>query len=318
MGRESPPAALEVRDLSKAYKTGHIRRTSRPALQNLTFTASQGEIFGYLGPNGAGKTTTLKILMGLLLPDSGSATVLGIPLEERSWRYRAGYLPEQPYLYDYLTASEYLDYVGRLFGLSKEARRDSARRLLELVGLARWADVALRKFSKGMVQRAGIAQALINDPEIVFLDEPMSGLDPLGRHLVRNIMLDLKKAGKTVLFSTHILSDAEAVCDRVAVLRSGRLLQVGRLDEILNVDVSHYEVLLSGLSHATVASLPADVRAQPVGERWRLAVPEESLRQVLDLVRSEACRLLAVQPVRQSLEEYFLKEVGKGVWAEAD
>src|SRR5688572_2530194 len=188
--------ALEVRGLAKTYRVGFLGRKHHPALRGLDLTVERGEILGYLGPNGSGKTTTLKILMGLVFPDAGSVTVLGSPFQDRAWRHRVGYLPEQPYFYDYLSAHEYLDYAGRLFGMAAAARRDRARELLDRVGLRRSADVPLRRMSKGMMQRVGIAQALINDPDLVFLDEPMSGLDPIGRRLMRDIILGLKTEGK--------------------------------------------------------------------------------------------------------------------------
>jgi ABC-2 type transport system ATP-binding protein len=301
--------ALFLRGLEKSYPTGHIRQRRRPVLHGLTFGVARGEVFGYLGPNGSGKTTTLKILTGLLFPDAGEVRVLGHPLADRAWRFRVGFLPEHPYLYDYLTPREYLDYVGRLFGLSAAARKERAARLLALVGLERSADVAVRRFSKGMVQRAGLAQALVNDPELVILDEPMSGLDPLGRRLVRNVILDLKRAGKTVLFSTHILPDAETLCDRVAVLRAGRLLDVGRLADILDLKVAHMEVLVSGLDPAGLSGGDVLVH-QPLGERHRLEVDERALGRVILEVERRGGRILGVQPVRQSLEDYFFKEMG--------
>ena len=314
-------AAIEIRGLSKSFQTGHLLwRHSTPALQDLTLRLETGEILGYLGPNGAGKTTTLKILTGLLRADEGEAWVLGKPLRDRSWRYRVGYLPEHPYLYDYLTAQEYLDYIGRLFAMDRKARRERARELLSLVGLSRHAHTPLRRFSKGMVQRAGIAQALMNDPALVILDEPMSGLDPIGRRLVRNLILDLRRAGKTVLFSTHILSDAETLCDRVAVLKAGRLLDVGPLDRILNLDVSHLEVLLTGVGSA--APEIKGVRArQALGERWKLEIDESALGATVSAIERAGGRVLSVQPVRQSLEDYFFKELDEreaGKWSEGD
>lgn len=313
--------AVETRGLAKSYRTGHLGRIKRRALEDLTLTVPSGEIFGYLGPNGSGKTTTLKLLVGLVFPDAGSARILGRSLEDRAWRFEVGYLPEHPYLYDYLTAEEYLDYAGRLFGMPASRRKERARRLLELVGLARFADVPLRRFSKGMVQRAGLAQALINDPQLVFLDEPMSGLDPVGRRMVSNLILDLKRTGKTVFFSTHILSDAETLCDRVALLKDGRMLQVGRLDEILKLDVSHLEVLVTGVDTARLEELPAGVGRHPVGERWGLEVPEGSLGTVVRGVEQAGGRILSVHPVRQSLEDYFFKELAietEGSWTLED
>ena len=232
-----------------------------------------------------------------------------------------GYLPENPYLYDYLTPAEYLDYVGRLFGMPKVERRERARALLDRVGLQAAARTPMRRFSKGMLQRIGLAQALVNSPDLVFLDEPMSGLDPIGRRLVREVILDLRAQGRTVVFSTHILSDAETLCDRVALLRAGRLVAVGRLDEILDIDVSHMEVLISSLDEETVAAQPGDPeQRRRVGERWTLQVAEKSLGALVRAVEEGGGRILSVQPVRQSLEDYFFKEMsaqpGGATWAD--
>jgi len=304
--------AVDIRGIEKSFRIGHLRPKLRRALEPLTFSVERGEIFGYLGPNGSGKTTTLKILLGLLFPDAGTASILGYPLESRAWRYRAGYLPEHPYFYDYLTAAEYLDYAGRLFGMTAGDRRQRSGELLRRVGLEDSARLPLRRYSKGMTQRLGLAQALLNDPELVFLDEPMSGLDPLGRRLVRRIILELKAAGKTVVFSTHILGDAESLCDRVALLRGGKLIEVGALDRILAVDVSHLEVLVGGIDEAAVAQLPGVAQRVRVGERWSLEVEERSLGETVRAVEARRGRILGVQPVRQSLEEYFVEQMGPG------
>jgi ABC-2 type transport system ATP-binding protein len=314
------PAPLVTRGLSKSYRVGHIRQSRRPALVDLDLEVCRGEVLGYVGPNGSGKTTTLKLLTGLLKPDRGEARVFGMPLQDRGWRHRVGYLPEHPYLYDYLTPAEYLDYVGRLFGLSAGVRRERARELLALVGLERSADLPMRRFSKGMVQRAGLAQALVNDPDLLLLDEPMSGLDPLGRRLVRNLVLELRTAGKTVLFSTHILSDAETLCDRVAVLRAGRLVRVGALGEMLRPDVAHLEVLVAAPSNG-LPPVDGETRRELVGDRTRLEVPEKDLARAIAAVDSAGGRVLSVQPVRQSLEEYFFHEMrdeegGGNPWGE--
>ena len=309
MTEPTSASAVSITGLQKSYRIGHVFQKRKRVLHDLTFEVQRGEVFGYLGPNGSGKTTTLKILARLLFPDAGEVRVLGRPLADPSWRFRAGYLPEHPYLYDYLTAREYLDYVGRLFGMAAPARSERSRQLLALVGLERSADVALRRFSKGMVQRAGLAQALVNDPELVILDEPMSGLDPIGRRLVRNIILDLKKAGKTVLFSTHILTDAETLCDRVAVLRAGRLVDVGRLVDILRIDIAHMEILMSGVDPDRL-QVPGLHGHHTVGERHRLEVDEKALGAVIRAVEEAGGSILGVQPVRQSLEDYFFKEMG--------
>jgi ABC-2 type transport system ATP-binding protein len=305
-----PEVALEISSLSKSYQVGHLfARRPRPALVDLSLRVDRGEVFGYLGPNGSGKTTTLKVLMGLLRPEKGTISILGGAHTDRAWRFHVGYLPEHPYLYDYLTPREYLDYVGRLFGMGAEARRARTHDLLKLVGLSRAADLSMRRFSKGMVQRAGLAQALVNDPEMVFLDEPMSGLDPLGRRLVRDLIVDLKARGKTVFFSTHILTDAETLCDRVAVLRAGRLLQMGRLDEILNLGASHMEVIVAGVDEARLASVAGLHSRDKVGERLRLEVEEGVLGEVIKAVESAGGRVLSVLPVRQTLEDYFMQEM---------
>jgi ABC-2 type transport system ATP-binding protein len=303
---EAAAAAVSFSRLTKSYRVGHIFQKRKTVLHDLTFAVQSGEIFGYLGPNGSGKTTTLKVLFGLLHPDGGEVRVMGRALEDRGWRLRAGYLPEHPYLYDYLTAREYLDYVGRLFGMRSREREERARALLRLVGLERSAGVALRRFSKGMIQRAGLAQALINDPELVVLDEPMSGLDPLGRRLVRDVILNLKEQGKTILFSTHILSDAETLCDRVAILRSGRLLDVGRIADLLRLDVTHMEVLVSGVEPQPLG-LEGVHSVHRLGERYRLHVEEKALGAVIRGIERAGGRILAVQPVRQSLEDYFFQ-----------
>lgn len=305
--------ALLLTGIRKSFVTGIVRRRSRPALRDLSFAVPRGGIFGYLGHNGSGKTTTLKIVMGLVRADAGEIRVLGHRLEERAWRARTGYLPEHPYLYDYLTPREYLEYAGRLFGMPSARRRERTALLLERVGLTRSADVPMRRFSKGMVQRAGIAQALVNDPELVVLDEPMSGLDPIGRRMVRELILSLRDEGKTVLFSTHILSDAETLCDRVALLRGGRLVAVGALGDILTVDVEHMEVIAGGLPDPLPAGLGAVVSAAGrLGERWRLHVTEEHLPAAVAGVAQGGGRILSVMPVRRSLEDLFLAEMGEG------
>ena len=265
---EASGPALQAVGLSKAYSVGHLRPRRVPAVSDLSLEVQRGEVFGYLGPNGSGKTTTLKLLLGLIRPDAGSGSILGFPLDHPGWRFRTGYLPENPYLYDYLTPLEYLDYVGRLFGMKAAARRQRSAELLQRLGLEPAANMPLRRFSKGMLQRAGLAQALLNDPELVFLDEPMSGLDPVGRRLVRNLIQELRQRGCTVFFSTHILPDAEALCDRVALLRGGRLVRVGRMDEIASVSGSRLEVLATGVPVEAWAGLPGPAEARrTVGER---------------------------------------------------
>ena len=303
--------ALEILELTKDYHRGFWRKRPHRALDRLSLTVEDGEIFGLLGPNGAGKTTTLKMLLRLVYPTSGTARLLGKPLEDIETHRRIGYLPEAPYFYDYLTAREFLDYCGQLFGLEAAQRRQRVGSLLERVGLAEAADFALRHFSRGMLQRVGIAQALINDPELVFLDEPMLGLDPVGRREVRDIILELRARGKTVCFSTHILADVESLCDRMAILNRGKLHGLGTLDQILKLAANASEVLVGQPSPALVEALRQFGDALRVaGDRVTLAVPDSQLFAVVDLVRQHGGQLLAVNPVRASLEDYFFETFG--------
>lgn len=305
--------AVLVEGLTKSFKTGLLHLQRKTVLKDLSFSVHIGEIFGYLGPNGSGKTTTLKLLMGLVRPDAGVMSILGEPVGGDGWRRRIGFLPENPHFYDYLTPLEYLDYAGRLFSLPRAIRRERSHRLLGMVGLASSSNLGLRRFSKGMIQRLGLAQALINDPDILFLDEPMSGLDPIGRHFVRNLIVDLKREGKTILFSTHILSDAEALCDRIAIIRNGVLVQLGDLDAILRPDASHMEVLAFGGTDQLLADgirSEADPSWSLVGDRRRYLVPERSLGSTIQAIEASGGRILSVRPIRPSLEEYFFKEMG--------
>jgi ABC-2 type transport system ATP-binding protein len=303
--------AIEILGLSKDYTVGFWRKRPRRALDALTLTVQEGEIFGLLGPNGAGKTTTLKLLMRLIYPTGGTARLLGRPLDDVEVRRRIGYLPEAPYFYDYLSAREFLDYCGQLCGLAKPERAPRVSRLLEQVGLAEAADVSLRHYSRGMLQRAGIAQALINDPELVFLDEPMLGLDPVGRREVRDLIFELRRRGKTVCFSTHILADVEALCDRVAILNRGKLHGLGTLDEILKLETKASEVLVSPATPALRAALEKFTDGLHVaGDKLVVTVPPDRVFAVAECVRQNGGALLAVTPVRASLEDYFFEAFG--------
>ena len=252
--------ALSTFELTKDYAVGFWRKRPYRALDRLTLDVEAGEVFGFLGPNGAGKTTTLKLLMQLVFPTSGRAEMLGRPLGDLGAKRRIGFLPENPYFYDYLTAEELLAYFAALFGYRGAERRARASRMLDEVGLGAERRMPLRKFSKGMLQRVGIAQALINDPELVILDEPMSGLDPLGRRDVRALILRLRDRGCTVFFSSHVLSDAEALCSRVAILAKGRLVASGRLTEMLAFQARGWELVMANLDDAAVAGLGPRVR----------------------------------------------------------
>src|SRR6188474_1278323 len=249
-------AAIETDELTKDYKVGFWRPRPYRALDHLTLAVESGEVFGFLGPNGAGKTTTLKLLMQLVYPTSGRAELLGKPIGDLSAKRRIGYLPENPYFYDHLSAEELLRYFAGLFGYRGADARRRVEGLLDEVGIGAERKLQLRKFSKGMLQRVGIAQAILNDPEVVFLDEPMSGLDPLGRREVRNLILKLRARGCTVFFSSHILSDAEALCDRVAIVAQGKLAAAGHLNELLAFELQGWELVLSDVPAPLLAALP--------------------------------------------------------------
>ncbi len=304
--------ALETADLTKDFRVGLFRGRQKRALDHLSLQVHTGEVFGLLGPNGAGKTTTLKLLLRLIFPTAGTARILGRPFDDVRMHARIGYLPENPYFYDHLTAREFLSYTADLFELDRSEGQRRVGDLLNKVGLAGSGDVALRRFSKGMVQRVGIAQALINDPELIFLDEPMSGLDPIGRREVRDLILELKEAGKTIFFSTHILSDAEMLCDRVAILDRGRLQGCGHLRDILRLGVSAAEIVLENPSARIVEALEAfDPRVVRTGDRVRVEIPrEEHMGPAMKLILEEHGKILSVNPVKISLEDYFMARIG--------
>jgi len=303
--------AIETIDLTKDYRTGFWRKRYKRALDSLNLQVEAGQVFGLLGPNGAGKTTTLTLLLRLVFPTRGTARILGKSFDDISVHARVGYLPENPYLYDHLTPEEFLNYMGELFGLSAAERRRRVGELIERVGLAESRHVPLGKFSKGMVQRAGLAQALINDPEVVFLDEPMSGLDPLGRREVRDLILALKAQGKTVFFSTHILSDAEALCDQVAILCYGRLQGCGDLHKILGLSVSSTELVLEDPAPAALAELASHAASiVRTGARVRLEIAQEcEVPKALQIALQHGIRVVSLSPVKMSLEDYFLAKV---------
>ena len=316
-------SVIEISGLTKDYPTGflHLRRVR--ALDGLSLTVERGEVFGFLGGNGAGKTTTIKILMRLMAPTAGSASLLGHDVADVRVHARIGYLPEQPYFYDYLTARELLEYCAELFGYGPAARRARAADLLHRVALDERAwNRQLRKLSKGMLQRVGLAQALVNDPELVVLDEPMSGLDPIGRRQVRDLIAGLRAAGVTVFFSSHIIADIEVLCDRVAILRGGRLAHVGRLDDLRQrIDAAgHLEITVVGAAvPALVEALrkidSARVSATPAGARIEVAA-EHQVDEALALARGCGARLVSVQPVRQSLEDLFVPEGSRALHAD--
>jgi ABC-2 type transport system ATP-binding protein len=301
-------AAIEVLGLEKTYMVGFWRKRPKRALEPLRLTVEEGEIFGFLGPNGAGKTTTLKLLMGLVFPTSGSARILGKQWTDPEVKAQIGFLPEQPYFYDYLTAHELLDYYGQLSGVTATDRRRRIPEVLSQVGLNDVKGIQLRKFSKGMLQRVGIAQAILHNPKIVFFDEPMSGLDPLGRREVRDLMSQLKQEGKTVFFSTHILSDAETLCDRVAIIHKGQLRGVGEVEDLTSTVQGQIEVLWHG------PQVPAGIKAIATechvsGDRIRAVINENQQDAAIDALRRERIRLISITPLRTSLEAYFVEKL---------
>lgn len=302
---------IEIEGLCKEFRVGFWRHRTR-ILDALTLTVHRGEIFGYLGPNGAGKTTTIKLLTGLILPTAGSARLLGQDLTQLAAKQQIGFLPENPYFYDYLTGREFLDLCGRLFALPASERRERMTRLLHLTQLTEAAGRQLRRYSKGMLQRLGLAQALINDPSLVILDEPMSGLDPLGRKAMRDVILQLKAEGRTIFFSSHILPDVEVLCDRVGILVGGRLRDVGRLEEILKTQTESIEMTLQRASPTLLAHLRDLAQVppleQPDGILVRLA-DEERLELALRAAVAAGARVVSVAPQRVTLEEHFLREV---------
>lgn len=301
------PAVVETNGLSKIYRTGFWLNQTIISLQNCTLKVFQGETFGLLGPNGAGKTTLLKTLLGITRPSRGRGILLGKPLGHRATKQRVGYLPENPYFYDYLTGWEILQFTAGLFRIPRSIQRQRIPELLELVGLAQSAakKKQLRQYSKGMLQRIGMAQALINDPDLVFLDEPMSGLDPMGRYQIREIILSLKEQGKTIFFNSHVLSDVELICDRVAILAQGELICMGSLNELLGA-AQGYQAKVRGGNPDMLKSRLRDLEFQDgLWQGHLLGSPQDFLAS-LDLMGAQ---LVALHNARPSLEEFFIHQL---------
>ena len=304
-----PRSAIEIEGLTKDYPVGFWLAKKRRSLEDLTMQVQTGEVFGLLGPNGAGKSTAIKLLMGLIFPTEGTARILGRPISDVRMHGDIGYLPEQPYFNDYLTAAELLDYFARFHNLTAADRRERIEKMLKKVGLEAARKIHLRKYSKGMLQRVGLAQAILHDPQVVILDEPMSGLDPIGRREVRDIIQELKREGRTILFSTHILTDAEMLCDRVGVLVSGKLRGVGSLEKLVGMAVQGMEVLFEFAGDAPAAASLLLAKATRMGERFRLEVAEEELYSTLEALRGAGARILSVTQLKPTLEDYFLNLV---------
>jgi len=303
--------AVRLRELTKDFRVGFWRPRPRRAIDEVTLDVASGEILGYLGPNGSGKTTTMKLLMQLIYPTSGSAEILGRPVGDIDVRRRLGFLPESPYFYDNLTAQELLRYYARLFGYDRHEAERRADSLLDRVGIGDERRLHLRKYSKGMLQRVGIAQALVNDPEVVFLDEPMEGLDPLGRRDIRHLLLSLRDEGRTLFFSSHILSDAEAICSRVAILSHGRLIASGRLSE-LGLRVRGWELAVTGIAENQVSRLvPAADSIRYIADgRHVIELPAECTPEaVIATLVGSGARILSLNPHHETLEEFFVDQV---------
>ena len=301
-------AAIDILGLEKTYSVGFWRKKPRYGLRPLHLAIEEGEVFGFLGPNGAGKTTTLKLLMGLIFPTAGTARILGMEIDDPKMKAQIGFLPEQPYFYDYLTARELLEYYAQLSGVDPKQRSRKVNEVLQRVGLPDVGGVQLRKFSKGMLQRVGIAQAILHDPKVLFFDEPMSGLDPMGRREVRDLMEQLKHEGKTIFFSTHILSDAEALCDRVGIIHQGELRGVGAVVDLTSSVHGKVELVWHG------TAVPASLRAlgaecHITGNTVRAVLSEANQDTALEALRRERLRLISVTPVRTSLEDYFMQKM---------
>jgi len=308
----SVESVLTAVGLAKTFHLGFFRKKVQ-AVKDVSFHVKKGEIFGFLGPNGAGKTTTMKILTGLVFQDRGTASVLGRPVGDLHAKQRMGYLPETPYFYEYLTQEEFLDFSGQLAGVTGTVLRKRREELIERVGLGHARERPLRKFSKGMLQRVGIAQALMGDPDLVILDEPMTGLDPLGRKEVRDLMVALKREGKTVFFSTHILPDVEMICDRVALVVAGRTVSEGPLASLLSAQVIGTEVHLRPSAAGTLPELPNGVDKLVSGGDVRLDLPASvDVDTFLLSAVNAGAHVISVQPRRESLEEYFVQQANKG------
>jgi ABC-2 type transport system ATP-binding protein len=300
-------AVVETWNINKIYRTGFWLNQKVQSLTNFSLSVRQGETFGLLGPNGAGKTTLLKILLGVIRPTSGRAVLLGRPIGDRATKQKVGYLPENPYFYDFLTAWEFLEFVGGLFQIPASKQKQRIPQLLDLVGLAQKTakKKQLRQYSKGMMQRVGMAQALINDPELVFFDEPMSGLDPLGRYQVREIILSLKEQGKTIFFNSHVLTDVEQICDRIAILARGELICVGSLEEILG-SANVYQVVVKGGTESQLEEWITGLKLED--NLWHGQLKGDP-QAFIDHLPALDIQLINLNLARASLEEYFIRQL---------
>ncbi|HUE88982.1 MAG TPA: ABC transporter ATP-binding protein [Vicinamibacterales bacterium] len=313
-------AAIETEKLTKDFHLGFWRPRPYRALDALTMTVEEGEVFGFLGPNGAGKSTTLKLLMGLIFPTSGTARILGKPVGDLDMRRRIGFLPENPSFYDYLTAEELLEYFAGLSGLRGEERRRRVSVSLDEVGIGGERRMTLRSFSKGMIQRVGVAQALVAEPSVVFLDEPMSGLDPLGRRHLRQLMLRLRDRGCTVFFSSHILADAEALCSQVGIVVQGRLMAIGRMADMVAFELRGWEMVVANLPDATREKLSGRVSMTALSnQRYTLELPpNETPHRLIQTLAADGVEVVSLNPIRTTLEDYFVSMVNAATPRDVD
>ena len=301
--------ALEIKNLKKSFRSNFAIKVYH-ILKGIDITVEKGEIYGFLGPNGAGKTTTMKCILGIIFPDSGEISILGQPAQRAESRRNLGFLPENPYFYDYLTAEELLVFTGMLFSIPKKKIRERARELIEMVGLKEKNDIKLRKYSKGMIQRVGLAQALVHDPDFIILDEPFSGLDPIGRKELRDIILSLKNAGKTIFFSSHILQDMEMMVDRVGIIMNGEIKKQGKLSDLISHSVRYYEIVFSGIDEKTMREQQLKYVLQDNHYIAKLETNEET-NQCIQWIAKNRGKILSVTPVKMTLEDIFLREINR-------
>jgi len=301
---------VEIKNFTKEYRVGFLLKKT-VAVNGLNLSIEDNEILGFLGPNGAGKTTTIKAILGIITPTSGNITIYGNTPQDIRAKSKIGFLPEQPYFYDYLTGIEFLNFYGKLFGIERGNLKKNINSLLEEVGLERAGNTQLRKYSKGMLQRIGIAQALINDPDFVILDEPMSGLDPIGRREIREIITGLKKKGKTIFFSTHILTDVEMICDRVAIINRGKLIETGDISSLTGTEDPKYDICVESPSSETLNAIKSISETISIrGNCVYFSAGEKERDEIIRNIVTKGGKIISITPVRKSLEQIFFSKIG--------
>lgn len=301
--------ALEIKNLKKSFRSNFLIKEFH-ILKNINLCVEKGEIYGFLGPNGAGKTTTIKCVLGIIFPDEGEITLLGQPATAIESRRKVGFLPEHPYFYDYLTPVELLTFTGMLFSIPRRQLAKKTYELIELVGLKGKEKIKLKKFSKGMIQRIGLAQALIHEPEALILDEPFSGLDPIGRKELRDIILSLKDDGKTIFFSSHILQDMEMIVDKVGIILEGEIKKQGKLSDLISLSVHNYEIVFTGMDEQALNKNNLAFTRQDKNYILKAETNEETNRIIKTISRGKG-RIISVTPIKKTLEDIFLKEINR-------